>query len=149
MSDSQSTKKSASESIQIDAIVSKTPNVHGDSNQETRTAAVQLNIVEDGENMTSEPCCTPTKYPKLCQILKWIWCTLKGIWDILKVIGFIFKLMLLGFILMGSFGGICACFDLAKRSGYVISYISAIFLFAVYMATLVVIPWGKIMKIVF
>ena len=53
MSDSQSTKKSASESIQIDAVVPKTPNVHGDSNQETRTASVQLNIIEDGENMTN------------------------------------------------------------------------------------------------
>ena len=149
MSDLQSTKKSASESIQIDEFVSKTPNVHGDSNQETRTASVQLNIVEDGENMASDPCCTLTEYPKLCQILNWIWGILKGIWEILKLIGFIFKLILLGLILMGSFMGICACFDLAYRSDYAISWIPAIFLFAVYMATLVVIPWGKIMNFCF
>jgi hypothetical protein len=46
MSDLQSTKKSASESIQIDEFVSKTPNVHGNSNQETRTASVQLKMMK-------------------------------------------------------------------------------------------------------
>ena len=34
----------------------KTPKVHGCTNQEIRKAAVQLNIVEVDENVTSEPC---------------------------------------------------------------------------------------------
>ena len=54
---SEGTKKLASESIQIDPIVPETPNLHRDTNQETRQATVQLNIVEDDENVTSEPCC--------------------------------------------------------------------------------------------
>ena len=81
-------KKLASESIQIDAIVPKTP-------EETRQASVQLNIVEDDENVTSQ-CCAPTnqpfctpkipvfhdiettirarKCPNPCRILLWIIC---------------------------------------------------------------------------
>ena len=51
---------SASESIQIDATEVKPSKVHEDANQETRQVAVQLNVVEDGENLTSEPCCAPT-----------------------------------------------------------------------------------------
>ena len=49
------TAKMTLESIQIDEIVPKTPNVRGNINQETRQVAVQLNndIVEDGENMDS------------------------------------------------------------------------------------------------
>ena len=54
---SEGTKKLVSESIQIDPIVPETPNLHRDTNQETRQATVQLNIVEDDENVTSEPCC--------------------------------------------------------------------------------------------
>ena len=54
---SEGTKKLVSESIQIDPIVPETPNLRSDTNQETRQATVQLNIVEDDENVTSEPCC--------------------------------------------------------------------------------------------
>ena len=54
---SEGTKKLVSESIQIDPIVPETPNLQLDTNQETRRATVQLNIVEDDENVTSEPCC--------------------------------------------------------------------------------------------
>ena len=54
---SEGTKKLASESIQIDPIVPETPSLQQDTNQETRQATVQLNIVEDDENVTSEPCC--------------------------------------------------------------------------------------------
>ena len=52
---SEGTKKLASESIQIDPIVPETPNLHRDTNQETRQAADQLNIVENDEYVTSEP----------------------------------------------------------------------------------------------
>ena len=79
MSDLELNKKSASEIIQIDPIVPKTPKFHGDTNQETRKAAVQLNIVEVDENVTSEPCCTPTTGPIPCQIFKWIWKIIKWI----------------------------------------------------------------------
>ena len=86
LSISQVDKKLASESIQIDAIVPKTP-------EETRQASVQLNIIEDDENVTSQCCaqtdqpfCTPKirvfhdiettirarKCPNPCQILLWI-----------------------------------------------------------------------------
>ena len=54
---SEGTKKLVSESVQIDPIVPETPNLQSDTNQETRQATVQLNIVEDDENVTSEPCC--------------------------------------------------------------------------------------------
>ena len=54
---SEGTKKLESESIQIDPIVPETSNLHGDTNQETKQATVQLNIVEDDESVTSEPCC--------------------------------------------------------------------------------------------
>ena len=54
---SEGTKKLVSESIQIDPIVPETPNLQLDTNQETRQATVQLNIVEDDENVRSEPCC--------------------------------------------------------------------------------------------
>ena len=79
MSDSDLNKKSASMNIQIEAIVPKTQKVHGDTNQETRKAAVQLNIVEVEENVTSEPCCTPITGPIPCQIFKWIWKIIKWI----------------------------------------------------------------------
>ena len=55
LSISEATKKLTSESIQIDAIQPETPNVILDTNQETRQATVELNIVEDDENITSEP----------------------------------------------------------------------------------------------
>ena len=54
---SEGTKKLVSESIQIDPIVPEISNLHWDTNQETRQATVRLNIVEDDENVTSEPCC--------------------------------------------------------------------------------------------
>ena len=53
---SEGTKKLVLESIQIDPIVPETPNLQLDTNQETRQATVQLNIVEDDENVTSETC---------------------------------------------------------------------------------------------
>ena len=59
---SEGTKKLVSESIQIDPIVPETPNLQLDTNQETRRATVQLNIVEDDENVTSEPCCADCFY---------------------------------------------------------------------------------------
>ena len=52
---SEGTKKLASASIQIDPIVPETPNLHRDTNQETRQATYQLNVVEDDEYVTSEP----------------------------------------------------------------------------------------------
>ena len=93
MSDLELNKKSASVSIQIDPIVPKTPRVHGDTNQETRKAAVQLNIVEVDENVTNEPCCTPTTGPIPCQIFKWIW-------KIIKWIPNLFFLLMKGFYLI-------------------------------------------------
>ena len=78
----------ASKSIQIDAAGAKIPKVPEDTNQKTgQGAAVQLNIVEDDENLTSEQCCAPCfpwvfhdiektirarKCRNPCQILKWI-----------------------------------------------------------------------------
>ena len=53
---SEGTKKLASESIQIDPILPETPNVCRDTNLLIRQANVQSNIVEDDENVTSEPC---------------------------------------------------------------------------------------------
>ena len=47
-------KKLTSESIQIDKVEPETPNVCLDTNQETRHTTVELNIVEDNENVTSE-----------------------------------------------------------------------------------------------
>ena len=54
---SEGTKKLALESIQINPIWPETPNLHRNTNQETRKATVQLSIVEDDENVTSETCC--------------------------------------------------------------------------------------------
>ena len=59
---SEGTKKLVSESIQIDPIVPETPNLQLDTNQETRQATVRLHIVEDDENVTSEPCCPDCLY---------------------------------------------------------------------------------------
>ena len=55
------------------------PNINQDANQETRQDMVQLTIVEHDENVTSEPCCAPTKGPIPCQIFKWIWKIIKWI----------------------------------------------------------------------
>ena len=76
---------SSSKIIQIDASIAK---------QATRRGTVQLNIFEDDENLTSEPCCAPTsqqffsrkvwvlhdieatirarKCPRLRRTIKWI-----------------------------------------------------------------------------
>ena len=54
------TAKMMSESIQIDATVPKTPNVHGNINQETRQVAVQLNndiVVDDDDRWRLSDCC--------------------------------------------------------------------------------------------
>ena len=96
MSDKESNKKSASEIIQIDTIVPKTPKVHRDTNQETRKAAVQLNIVEVDENVTSEPCCTPTTGPIPCQIFKWVWKIIKWIANLF----FLLMSWFLGFLIV-------------------------------------------------
>ena len=56
---SEATKKLVSESIQIEPMLPKIPNVCRDTNQQTRQATVQLNIVEDDQNVTKEPCCDP------------------------------------------------------------------------------------------
>ena len=93
MSDLELNKKSASEIIQIDTIVPKTPKIHRDTNLETKKAAVQLNIVEVDENVTSEPCCTPTTGPIPCQIFKWIW-------KIIKWIANLFFLLMSWFVLV-------------------------------------------------
>ena len=55
LKDSAAATKSATDSIQIDATVAKTPKVREDTNQKTRQVAVQLNIVEDDETVTTEP----------------------------------------------------------------------------------------------
>ena len=142
MSDLESTKKSVSEIIQIDAIVAKPPKVHEVSNQETRKAEVQLNIVEDDENVTSEPCCAPTKSPVLCvkqHILGWI--------------GLLFNLIAFILISVVLIAVICFWFVCAHASGFVLMYIAVIFCSflvsfgVVYFAMiLVVIPWGKFFK---
>ena len=72
MSDLELSKKPVSASIQIDPIAPKTPKVHGDTNQETRKAAVQLNIVEVDENVKIEPFCARTRDSKSSRIVNWI-----------------------------------------------------------------------------
>ena len=63
---------SASEIIQIDATGAKTSEVREDTNQATRRGgAVQLNIVENDENLTSEPCCAPTSQ-QFCTRKVWV-----------------------------------------------------------------------------
>ena len=69
LSVSEATKKLVSESIQIDPIVPETQNVHRDTNQEARRDTVQLNIVEDDENVMSEPCCDPFRIYGLIGIM--------------------------------------------------------------------------------
>ena len=72
-SNSETAKKSASEKVQIDAIVTKTPKVRqATTNQETRQVAVQLNTVDDNENVASEPCCAPTNQP-ICNPEVWVY----------------------------------------------------------------------------
>ena len=86
MSDKESNKKSASEIIQIDTIVPKTPKVHRDTNQETRKAAVQLNIVEVDENVTSEIGCW--------EILEFIGHLIMLLWILLGCISLLFGFLL-------------------------------------------------------
>ena len=63
---------SASEIIQIDAKGAKTSEVREDTNQATRRGgAVQLNIFQDDENLTSEPCCAPTSQ-QFCTRKVWV-----------------------------------------------------------------------------
>ena len=124
MSHSELSKKPASVSIQIDPIAPKTPKVHGDTNQETRKAAVQLNIVEDDENVTSEPCCAQnqTKYPNLFQILKWIWKILKWIGYLIRLLGNLMGVILALFYILFA---ICVFFVAAWMSGSVLYWIVA------------------------
>ena len=96
--------KSASKIIQIDPIVAKTPKVHGNNNQETRKDAVQLNIVEVDENVTSECCAqNQTKYPKLFQILTCIGQILKWIVDLISLLVDLITLLLVSIVAMGFF----------------------------------------------
>ena len=81
------------EIIQIDPIVPKTPKVHGDTNEETRKARAQLNIVEEDENVTSEPYCARTQDPKSCQILNWIGHFFVVLFDLMS---WMFAFLLLG-----------------------------------------------------
>ena len=113
---------SASEIIQIDATGAKTSEVLEDTNQATRRGgAVQLNIVENDENLTSEPCCAPTsqqfctrkvwvlhdieatirarKCPRLRRIIKWIVHLIFWLIAMIVVVG-AFS------IIVGSIGGI-------------------------------------------
>ena len=74
--------------------MTETPKIGVDENQATRQETVELNIIEDYENVTSQPCCAPTnqsfctpkvwvlhdiektirarKCPNLCLVFKWI-----------------------------------------------------------------------------
>ena len=79
-------KKLASDSIQIDPIVPKTP-------EETRQASVQLNIVGDGENVTGQ--CCARKCPNPCRILLLIIQTI--FWFIVLILGLS---LALGFVAM-------------------------------------------------
>ena len=98
-----------SESIQLGAIMTETPKVGEDPNQATRRDTVQLNIIKDNENVTSQPCCAPTdqpfctrkvwvlhdieetvrarKCPNLCLVFKWIVHLIFWIIAIIVVIG--------------------------------------------------------------
>ena len=149
---SESTKKSASEIIQIDAIVSKTPKLHGNTNHETKKAAVQLNIVEVDENMTSEPCCAQnqTKYPNLFQILKWIGQIFQWIWKILKWIGYLilFLWALIGVIsaLGGFLVAICGLFWGAWMSGSVLYWMVAFMMLAGSVVGVIGAVFGEIDK---
>ena len=102
--------KSASETIQIDAIVPKTPKVHENTNQETRKAEVQLNIVEDeNENVTGEIGCW--------EILEFIGHLILLLWVLLGCISLLF-----GFLLVTC----CILYFWIWKSGNVFCYIGAI-----------------------
>ena len=124
MSDLELNKKSAPVRIQIDPIVPKKSKVHGDTNQETRKAAVQLNIVEDDEYVTSEPCCAEnqTKYQNLFQILKWIWKIIKWIGYLIKLLGILMGVIVALFYILVP---ICVFFYGAWISGSVLYWIFA------------------------
>ena len=147
MSDLELNKKSASEIIQIDTIVPKTPKVHGDTNQKTRKATVQLNIVEVDENVTSEPCCTPTTGPIPCQIFKWIWKIIKWIATLFYLLMYWFLLFF--FVVFSLL--IAGWFFWAVSDAFVKNYIAAMFLtlFTAFMwlggvvFCLVLTPWRQ------
>ena len=154
MSDKEMNKKSASVKIQIDPIVPITPKVHGNTNQETRKAAVQLNTVEYDKNVMSE---SPTRYPISCQILKWTWKILKWIWKVLEWIGNLIYLvgyfMVFLYCIIFYLSGICFsfyCFWYAWVSPHikdmyqlVFVYILLIILLALCVSVLVVFEWRK------
>ena len=119
---------SASKIIQIDASIAK---------QATRRGTVQLNIFEDDENLTSEPCCAPTnqkicsrklwvfhdieatirarKCPSLRRIIKWIVHLIFWLIAMILVLGALTfiggVLFVLGYLLYQLFGGVlCGMF---------------------------------------
>ena len=98
LSIAEATKKLTSESIQIDAIQPETPNVILDTNQETRQATVELNIVEDDENITSEPGWSLCQWICLAVIFVWFVCFIGAM---LFVIVVIFSSGVSGSVFMG------------------------------------------------
>ena len=130
MSDSDLNKKSASMNIQIEAIVPKTPKVHGDTNQETRKATVQLNIVEVDENVKIEPFCARTSDSKSCRIVNWIG---------FLIVSLCLLIMAIGIFAFFSFSTILCCW-LALEIHWTFTFY-AILALAAYVKMLVAIPW--------
>ena len=105
LSISEATKKLTSESIQTDPIEPETPNVFpytnpSMTNQENRQATVELNIVEDDENITSEPGWS------LCEWIACLFCllfVLISLGIILYVIGLMFSSGVTGNVFLGCF----------------------------------------------
>ena len=140
MSNSETAKKSVSESIQIEAIVPKTPKVLRNVNQKIRQV-MRLNIVEDDENVASEPSCASTNDPLCsphiwvfndiettirakkcrnpCRILKWI---VHLIFKLIQLISIIGAWVMIAGSIVGAFFGIGYLFYL----GTAISVIAGI-----------------------
>ena len=132
---SETAKKSGSQSIQIDALLPKTPKVLRNINQEIRQA-IQLNIIGDDENVTSEPSCAPTDNPfcsphiwvfndietsirarkcrNPCRVLKWI---VHLIFKLIQLISFIGAWMMIVGLIVGAFFGIGYLFYLGTAVG--------------------------------
>ena len=135
MSNSKTAKKLGSENIQIDPTVPKTPKVLRNINQEIRQA-IQLNIVEDDENVISEPSCTPTDDPLCsphiwvfndiettirarkcqnpCRILKW---TVHLIFKLIQLVSFIGAFVMIVGLIVGPLFGIGYLFYLGTAVG--------------------------------
>ena len=120
---SEGTKKLASESIQINPIVPEKPNLHRDINQETRQATIQLNIVEDDENVTSETCCAECLKLLIgiffCIIFFLVFCSIFA--GYLFLIGYLFSLnttasKIFGGILFFPLFVLCECTKESERN---------------------------------